>query len=59
MPDGQVAPKCPKTRESAAFVDLESTFVATEQIAPISTLIPLHIIFGAKNDMMCVLESLS
>ncbi|KZV76686.1 alpha/beta-hydrolase [Peniophora sp. CONT] len=52
-PEGEdVVPKCPKTRESAAFVDLESTFVATEQIAPVSALLPLHIIFGAKNDMM-------
>ena len=59
MPGAQdVVPKCPKARESAAFIDLESTFVATEQLAPVSALIPLHIIFGAKNDMMFVLEAL-
>jgi pimeloyl-ACP methyl ester carboxylesterase len=47
-----VTVKCPKQREIDGFNDITSTFDATDCIGDACKTVPIHIIFGAINDLM-------
>ncbi|TBU43562.1 alpha/beta-hydrolase [Dichomitus squalens] len=47
-----VVVKCSKKHEASAYKDFESTFEATDMISAVCRAVPLHIIFGAKNDLV-------
>jgi hypothetical protein len=50
-----VVTKCCKITEAAFFGELDSALRATEQIERTCMTVPIHVIFGARNDLMYVL----
>jgi len=49
---GPVTSKCDKRHEAASYTDFEPTFQAVEQIEKVCREIPIHVIFGAVNDLV-------
>lgn len=43
---------CAKQHEARAYNDLEATFEATDMLAPVSQSTPIHVIFGARKDIV-------
>ncbi|KAK0490382.1 Alpha/beta hydrolase fold-1 [Armillaria novae-zelandiae] len=51
-----VTTKCDKRHEAGSFTDFESTFDATEQIEKVCATVPVHVIYGKKDSLVCVIE---
>jgi len=52
LPSGGVALKCDKNQEAIIYPDVEPHFEAPIQLSRICHLLPIHIIWGAPNDLM-------
>ncbi|PFH49413.1 hypothetical protein AMATHDRAFT_63272 [Amanita thiersii Skay4041] len=52
LSDGRAALKCERSEEIKGFTDFENTFQALDQIQAVCKQVPIHIVFGAVNDLV-------
>ena len=54
MPSGEVSLKCDRKQESISYPDVEPHFEGALQLGRICRTLPIHLIWGARNDFMYV-----
>jgi hypothetical protein len=54
MPSGEVSLKCDRKQESISYPDVEPHFEGALQLGRICHTLPIHLIWGARNDFTYV-----
>lgn len=54
MPSGEVSLKCDRKQESISYPDVEPHFEGALQLGRICHMLPIHLIWGSRNDLVYV-----